>query len=48
MAWLQIMFQSQCLRREVPLNILIPADSEGAAPGLDGFRTLYLLHGYGG
>lgn len=48
MAWLQIAFQSKCLRREVPLNIWIPADSEGAAPGQGGFKTLYLLHGYGG
>lgn len=49
MAWMQLSFKSHCLRREVPLEILLPADAEeGPRRGDFGYRTLYLLHGYGG
>ena len=51
MAWFQISFFSECLRRSVPLNVLLPAESVG--PGVpvkstEQYRTLYLLHGYMG
>jgi S-formylglutathione hydrolase FrmB len=45
MAWFQINFFSQCQHRQVPLNVLLPA--EYAPPGAR-FKTLYLLHGYMG
>lgn len=45
MAWFQINFFSQCLHRQVPLQVLLPVDY--APPGVK-FRTLYLLHGFMG
>lgn len=48
MAWFQISFYSDCLRRSVPLNVLVPAETPlGFPPKEDKpFKTLYLLHGY--
>ncbi len=44
MAWFQISYYSPCLRRLVPLNVLVP---QSASPE-DPCRTLYLLNGYRG
>lgn len=50
MAWLQVSFISTTLRRTVPLNVLIPAESPLGFPPKEEkpFKTLYLLHGYMG
>lgn len=45
MAWMQVSFFSNVLRRIVPLNILLPADTSKTEKK---YKTLYLLHGYGG
>ena len=51
MAWLQVSFFSTSLGRSVPLNVLLPQPMQ--MPGMpkkepEPFKTLYLLHGYGG
>ncbi|MEZ0396675.1 MAG: alpha/beta hydrolase family protein [Anaerolineales bacterium] len=41
MALLQVNFFSSALRRKVPMQVILPAETGGAGP----FKTLYLLHG---
>ena len=48
MAWFQINFFAQSLSRPVNMHVLLPVEESGGADSREGFRTLYLLHGYGG
>ena len=50
MAWLQMNFASESLKRLVSANVIIPADMRlGPQPVMEKpFKTLYLLHGYSG
>ncbi|MCL2126326.1 MAG: alpha/beta hydrolase-fold protein [Oscillospiraceae bacterium] len=50
MAWIQMNFASESLKRLVSANVIIPADMRlGPQPNMDKpFKTLYLLHGYSG
>ena len=49
MAILQCSFQSACLHRAVGFNVLLPGDSMFPMPAPKRpFKTLYLLHGFGG
>jgi len=44
MAWLQINFFSDCLRRLVPLKVLLPFALGTHQPEKKPFKTVYLLH----
>ena len=46
MAFIQIDFQSMCLKRHVKFNAYIPLD--GMEPPRGPFKTMYLLHGFTG
>lgn len=49
MAWLQIDFFSECMQMNVPVNVVVPAESinYGGTPfDLAPYKVLYLLHGY--
>ena len=50
MAWLQMSYASETMRRLVSVNVIIPADARlRPQPVIDKpFKTLYLLHGYSG
>ena len=50
MAWFQVHFISQSLKRTVSVNAFIPADPGVGAPQREEklYKTLYLLHGYDG
>lgn len=51
MAWLETTFFSNCLHRNVPLNIVAPLDPGGPVPQGEtagALKTLYLLNGYFG
>ena len=43
MALLQVNFKSMTLHRKVPMQVILPSDSEIGSAGP--FKTLYLLHG---
>lgn len=47
MALIQVNFMSRSLMRTVPVNVILPVDKLGDAPGKESkpFKTLYLLHG---
>lgn len=51
MACLEMHFQSNALKMNVPINVILPENSKkGEGPGApeDSYKTLYLLHGLGG
>ena len=50
MAWFQGIFASSSLKRQVSVNVLVPADMRLGMPRRSDkpFKTLYLLHGYTG
>ena len=51
MALFRMSFYSECYRRLVPVNVLLPVDTPvppGTVRILKPYKTLYLLHGYRG
>ena len=48
MALIQVTYQSQALQRNVPVQVILPADKwtpDGKMLPEKKFKTLYLLHG---
>lgn len=46
MAFLQVHFYSECLKRNVPMNVILPIEEKQGKEQMDSkLKTLYLLHG---
>ena len=48
MAMIQASFLSDCLKRKIHFNALLPIDPMMPGPLRTPFKTAYLLHGYSG